>query len=279
MIPRFVEWTGGELCTVPWNTPKFPMEAVLENCCPQTSILCVTSPNNPTGFVLNSEGLTHLSDQLPGCLLMVDEAYGEFAEEPLTPVALGLPNALVFRTFSKAYGLAGLRVGYVMGPEPLIATLRRAGVPYPVSTPSLQVAEAVLNDTSTVETRVRRSRTSRERLEGVLQGLGLQVETSHGNFVFARGLDGAWWRDGFAALKMGIRAWPNDPELGNAIRISTTGCPMEAERVEHAARTLAEPEALLFDMDGVLVDVSRSYRTAILQTVASFVIAAQNIKA
>ena len=146
----------------------------------QTSILCVTSPNNPTGFVLNSEGLTHLSDQLPGCLLMVDEAYGEFVEEPLTLVALGLPNALVFRTFSKAYGLAGLRVGYVMGPEPLIATSSKAESPIPYRPPPCvpggprrHLHGGGHGSAKAVPLR----NGSRE----FFRGLGLQVETSHGN--------------------------------------------------------------------------------------------------
>ena len=111
---------------------------MLDACDAETSVIAVVSPNNPTGGVISSQDLRRLSEGAPQAILMVDLAYVEFANKDLTPVALELPNAVVFRTFSKARGLAGLRVGYALGPARWLNVLRSVGLPYPVSAPALR---------------------------------------------------------------------------------------------------------------------------------------------
>ena len=96
-----------------------------------------------------------LSQALPQCIVLVDGAYTEFADEDLTPIALGLPNAIVIRTFSKAYGGAGMRVGWAAGPAELVRALRASGNPYPVSSMALSWALATLEESA--QARLRRS--------------------------------------------------------------------------------------------------------------------------
>ena len=270
MIRRFAEETRAEVRSVAYDGSSYPTDQVLEACDAETSVIAVVSPNNPTGGVISAQDLRRLSEGAPQAILMVDLAYVEFAEEDLTPVALELPNAVVFRTFSKARGLAGLRVGYALGPARWLNVLRSVGLPYPVSAPALRLAEASLESPESVTQTVERLCAARERLGAALLKAQVTAYPSQGNFVFARGVDGRWWRDALSGLGIGVRAWPGSERLGDAVRISCPGRAEDTDRVCEAIETITRPEALLFDLDGVLADVSQSYRTAIVETAARF---------
>ena len=128
---------------VAWPTGPYPTDAVLAASA-DAAVIAVVSPNNPTGAVATSADLCTLALKASDALLLVDAAYAEFADDDLTQTALRLPNAVLVRTFSKAYGIAGLRVGYAIGAAPIIAALRAAGNPYPVATTALQHALRLL---------------------------------------------------------------------------------------------------------------------------------------
>ena len=119
-------------------------------------------------------------------MIMVDCAYAEFADVDLTETALSLPNTLVFRTFSKAFGLAGLRLGYVLGDASWIGVLRRVGLPYPVSAPSIALAATSLRRFEEREGFIQKVRSERAELREKFTRLGLHAEASQGNFVFLR---------------------------------------------------------------------------------------------
>ena len=271
MIARYARWAGADIREVPWPGGDWPIEAVLAEVGPNTSVVAVVSPNNPTGQVISGAALRQLSAALPGVLLLVDLAYVEFADEDLSAVVLELPNAVAFRTLSKAWGLAGLRVGYALGPAAAIAALRVAGNPYSVSGPSLFLAEArITGDAAASQAYIAQVRADRDALTEELRGLGLDAQRSQANFVFARSPRAAWVVEGMAGLGIGVRGWPGHPTLGDAIRVNVPGTPAERERVRHAFRAVLAPEAILFDADGVLVEVSGSYREAIRATAAAF---------
>jgi len=270
MIRRFAEWSRAPVVSVPWTAPEYPIDEVLTAVDDGTAVIAVVTPNNPTGGYATAADLRRLSEAAPGAMLMVDCAYTEFADHDLTAAALAVPNALVFRTTSKALGLAGLRVGYVMGAAPWIAALRQVGLPYPVSAPSLAVAEACLSGAPQNSDYVQRVISERRTLRDTLLRFGCRVDPSQGNFVFARTQRALWWRDALAGLGIGIRAWPDDPLLGDAMRITCPGDADQFDRLDAALETVAAPAAVLFDIDGVLADVSRSYRQAIEETVRAF---------
>ncbi|MFZ4576676.1 MAG: aminotransferase class I/II-fold pyridoxal phosphate-dependent enzyme, partial [Phycisphaerales bacterium] len=112
MIGRYARSAGAQLREVRWEDTEFPVGEVVRAVSARTAMIAAVSPNNPTGAVVRAADLLTLSAAAPDALLLVDLAYTEFAEVDLTPVAVALPNAVVIRTFSKAYGLAGIRVGY-----------------------------------------------------------------------------------------------------------------------------------------------------------------------
>ena len=110
-------------------------------------MLLLSSPNNPTGNLLCGDAeMARLLDELPDCLCIVDEAYADYAGHSCVPWVQGRENLVVLRTFSKAYGMAGLRVGYAIGPKPVIAALDQMQVPWAVNALSLVAAQAALAD-------------------------------------------------------------------------------------------------------------------------------------
>lgn len=276
MLERFARMAGAEVVTVPWLSPRYPTDAVLAAVTGRTAAIAVVTPNNPTGAVATAADLARLSAAAPHALLLVDLAYVEFADEALdlTAAALALPNAAVFRTLSKAWGLAGLRIGYAAGPADLIGWLRAVGLPYAVSRPAAHMAAARLAEgDQAIRPFLDEVRRERAALSATLAECGAAPEPSQANFVFARHPAPEWLRDALAGLGIGIRIFPGKEHLGDALRVSCPGEPEGLARVEHALRSALRPQALLFDADGVLVDVSTSYREAIVQTAAHFGVA------
>jgi histidinol-phosphate aminotransferase len=269
MLARYARLTGATVKEVAWPDGPYPVDAVLRASGEATSVIAVVSPNNPTGASASAGDLARLAQAAPQALLLVDLAYVEFADEDPTRAALALPNAVVTRTLSKAWGLAGLRVGYAVGPARWIELFRRIGQPYPVSTPALSIAQRTLErGAPAMRARVAAVRRDREALFERLADLGAGPSPSQANFVLARSPKSRWLRDALAGLGIGVRLF--EDARGDAVRIS---CPADAasyRRLDHALSAALRPEALLFDMDGVLADVSGSYRRAIVETAASF---------
>ena len=143
MIPAYAGQLGVDLAEVPWWSGAFPSDDVVSAGSAGAGAAFVVSPNNPTGSTLTGPDLVRIAGSFPHVVL--DAAYGEFADTDLSPAALGSENIVVVRTLSKAYGLAGLRVGYLLGPPELIARIAAHGGPYPVSALSAALAEARLD--------------------------------------------------------------------------------------------------------------------------------------
>lgn len=271
MLPRYVRLAGVEPIEIDWLTGPFPVEAMLERTSQRTALMTVVSPNNPTGSVATTGDVERLCAAAPHVAVLVDQAYGEFADDDLTACALAQANALVFRTFSKAGGLASLRVGYVLGAAEVLAWLRAAGTPYPVAGPSLALAERSLrHDHTRSRVFVAEVRRQRSELSRDLQALGARPLPSQGNFVLAFLPDSGRVFDAFAGLGIAVRRFPDQPELADALRITCPGEPAAFARVQHALRSALAPQAVLFDLDGVLADVSHSYRQTILATAQAY---------
>lgn len=272
MFELYARSASAPVVRVDWSG-EWPRRAVLERLDTRVGMVAMVSPNNPTGSVATVEDLDAVADTLPeGSLLLLDAAYGDFSDEDLTAHALERGDVVVLRSFSKAHGLAGLRVGYAAGPTEWIARLRAVGGPYPVAAPSLRVAEAALDDEAMTEAgRVwRRVREERRLLREELVAMGAACQPSQANFVLARVGDSAFVDQALQSLGIAVRRWPGREGLGDALRI---GCPAGVDdfnRLRRALRSVLAPEAMLFDMDGVLADEGPSFREAIRATAAGF---------
>lgn len=175
-------------------------------------IVFVANPHNPTGSVVAGEALAAFVDAVPpGWVIVVDEAYHEYVEPSARSTALDLagrhPGLVVTRTFSKAFGLAGMRVGYAVGPAAVLEPVSRIRPPFNVSTPSLAAAAAALDDAGYLERTVRETAVSRDILEAACRRLGLRHVPSQANFVLVEDRDG--WPAALAADGITVRPGAN----------------------------------------------------------------------
>lgn len=273
MIERFARLTGADIDRVPWTGGAFPLRQVLDRIGETTGLIAVVSPANPTGATLTAAELRALARQARGTPLMLDHVYAEFADQDLTSVALEYSHAVVVRSLSKAWGLAGCRVGYALAAPSIIGRLGTAGAPYPVAGPSLLAAEERLR-AGGLAASVGQVRNERARLAALLERCGASSWPSQGNFVLAAfGARAPFVRDALLALGIRVRDFIARPAIPNTLRLSLPGNESEFSRLCGAIETVLAPGALLFDLDGVLADVSGSYRRCIVETAASFGVA------
>ena len=266
MIPRYAAQTGSDLTEIDWWEEPFPTAEFVATLNGDTAF--VVSPNNPTGSVITESDLGEISGS--ASLLVLDAAYAEFADRDLTSAALELGNAVVIRTLSKAWGLAGLRVGYLLGPSELVAEIAAFGNPYPVSALSAALAVERLEAGAQVEEFRDEVKREREELADVLTNLGARPLSSQGNFVLAQFADSDWLVGAAASLGIALRRFPDRPELEGFVRITLPGERDLFERLIRTLSTVLAPEALIFDIDGVLADVSNSQTAAIIETATSY---------
>ncbi len=188
--PLLVTVAGATLVPVPLREQTHDPEAMAAAITDATRMVFVCNPNNPTSTALGSAGLEILLDAVgPDTLIVIDEAYREFVTDPDIPdgreLMRGRPNVCVLRTFSKAYGLAGLRVGYLLAEDLAIATaVRKTYVPFSVSTLAQVAAVASLAAEDEMRERCAAVVAERERVTAALADLGQPVPKSHANFVW-----------------------------------------------------------------------------------------------
>jgi histidinol-phosphate aminotransferase len=168
------------------ETLGFPFERFMAAITPRTKLIIVSSPNNPTGAVVSREHLLAIAKVAPQAVLMVDEAYYHFHGETTIQDSTAMPNLLVARTFSKAYGLANLRIGMLVGNASLMKYVRKASSPYNVNGVALDCLAAALADEDYLAWYVDQVHVGRNRMMRGLQELGVSFFPSHANFVLMK---------------------------------------------------------------------------------------------
>ena len=164
-------------------TLEFPFERFMAAITERTKLIIVASPNNPTGAVVSRECLLAIAAAAPQAVLMVDEAYYHFDGASVMDDLATAPNMVVARTFSKAYGLANLRIGMLAGNPELLKYVRKVSSPYNVNGAALDCLPMALADEEYVAWYSEQVRVGRERMMNGLRGLGIPFFPSHANFV------------------------------------------------------------------------------------------------
>ena len=190
---------------VPLRDDRYDLDAMLEAITPKTRLAFVCHPNNPTGTMNTRAELDAFLDRVPGhVLVVIDQAYREYVDDPDYPDAVdeyqraGRPVA-VLRTFSKIYGLAGLRVGYMVAPPAVVTATNKVKRAFDVSSAAQEAALASLEDVDEIARRRRLNAESRDQLREILESAGLPpAGPAFGNFLYAE--TGADTRPLFEAL-------------------------------------------------------------------------------
>jgi histidinol-phosphate aminotransferase len=164
-------------------TLEFPFERFTEAITERTKLIIVASPNNPTGAVVSREHVLAIAAAAPQAVLMVDEAYYHFDGASVMDDLAAVPNMIVARTFSKAYGLANLRIGMLAGNAELLKYVRKVSSPYNVNGVALDCLPVALADEEYVAWYSEQVRVGRERMMNGLRELGVPFFPSHANFV------------------------------------------------------------------------------------------------
>ncbi len=199
----------------------FPYEKFLAAITPRTKLIILASPNNPTGTVLTRQQIHSIAHAAPHALVMVDEAYFHFFGETVIGDFDTVPNIIVARTFSKAYGLANLRAGLIAGPAPLVAHIRKAASPYNVNGVALAAVEAAVGDTEYIDWYVEQIRIGRERIAKALDHMRVPFWPSHANFLLMH--IGPKHKELIAAMRgrgVLLRDRSSDPGLTGCVRIT-----------------------------------------------------------
>jgi len=184
-----VRAVGGRSIPVPLSNGRHDLKAMALRVSDATRLCFIANPNNPTGTTVNQEEVAEWVQGLPDhCLLIMDEAYYEYVTDPAFPDSLGFLRegrpVLVLRTFSKAYGLAGLRIGYALGPAEVITAMNRIRQPFNTNTLAQVAALAALGDSGHLTATRKVNQDGKAYLEGELDRLGLKRLPSQTNFIF-----------------------------------------------------------------------------------------------
>ena len=236
--PSLATVAGSTAVTVPNDADgRHDLEAMADAVTDRTRMIIVCTPNNPTGPVVTLAGFDAFLARVPADVLIVlDEAYAEFVTDPdavdgARVLAAGHPNVVVLRTFSKAYGLAGLRVGYAVGDPRVLAGARSTGIPLSVTAAAEEAALASLDAEDELRERVAELAARRDELAARLRETGWDVPEAQGNFVWLPAGDRALEvAEAFEAAGLIVR-----PFAGDGVRISIG----EAESLGHIVRVAA----------------------------------------
>jgi histidinol-phosphate aminotransferase len=184
-------------------------------------MIFLNTPNNPTGQLITIEELKRISTAAGNAIVLIDEAYIEFGGESFLPHVAQHPNVLVGRTFSKAYGLAGMRVGIVIGQPPALQAVRDVTLPFNINVIALTAVQAALDDTEFLPRYAAEVAESRELLYAACRRLGLQYWESAANYVLVRVGEVTPFIEALSARKIHVRDRSKDAATPGCVRITT----------------------------------------------------------
>jgi histidinol-phosphate aminotransferase len=214
---------------------KLPVTDLLANVSARTRVIAIANPNNPTGLTAPRADLLKIAGAVPDAAVIIDEAYFEFCGETLLPDLASHPNLFVARTFSKVYGLAGLRLGVLVGAAEQIDYLRRSCVPFNVNSAVMACLEEALADQEFVNNHVAQIKQGREQLARLFDELGLRFWPSQTNFVLVRVGDVAKFIQAMQRRGILVRDSSANPGCCGCVRI-TIGTPTQMDAALPAIR-------------------------------------------
>jgi len=245
MYEIYAAATGARVITIPAGADfSYPTDELLARISPRTRLIAIANPNNPTGTVVAKSNLLRILRAAPDAAVLVDEAYFDFYGESLLGEVANFPNLFVARTFSKAYGLAGLRIGVLVGNATQMAMVRRVGSPYNVNAVALACLPEALADQDHIRQYVSEVHQGRERLEQELRSLRLRFWPSQANFVLVQiGERHDTFVQAMRERGILVRDRSRDPGCEGCVRI-TIGSSAQTERLLVALREVARLTAV-----------------------------------
>lgn len=265
MIPHYLRLAGANLEEVPVTRElTFDLKTLEEKLTQGVKLAIFASPDNPTGAVIPPEQVADWCQRFPDTLFTLDEAYAEYSDQSVLSLVARYDNLLVTRTFSKAWGMAGVRLGVVVGNPALIELMGRVRSPYSVNSSAVWAAGKLLKDKDRIYAEARAAMARKDQLMQAIQDRGYRIYPGHANFfLLAAGIDAqrltAFFREyGILIRNRSTSAVPNGDPLWGLIRVSV-GSDAENQKFLDCLDAYQTSHALIFDMDDTLVDTSKSF--------------------
>jgi histidinol-phosphate aminotransferase len=221
MYRFYAEIAGGNIHEIDYRagTLQFPLDELLEALSPTTRAVLISNPNNPTGAAVNIDGIEKILRRAPGAAVLIDEAYYEFCGISAIRHINEYPNLFVSRTFSKVYGMAGMRIGCLFSNANNIQYLHKSQSPYSVNMLAALAARAAVQDTSYIAKYVTEVLAARELIYVGLEKLKIPYFESQGNFVLMQlGARATEVRDGLR--ERGILVRDRGHEIAGTVRVT-----------------------------------------------------------
>jgi histidinol-phosphate aminotransferase len=240
MYEIFAQGSAAKVVRVPAELDfAFPAARIRQAISPRTRMVIITNPNNPTGAVARREHILDVLAAVPDAAVLVDEAYFDFCGQSMIDQVGKIPNLFVARTFSKAYGLAGVRLGVLAGDAAQLGTLRKACAPFNVNLLALECLAEALADQAFVNAYVQQVKATREWLRGRLESMGLKCWPSQTNFLLCDfGPKKEELLKGLRSQGISLR---DRPDLKGCVRVSI-GTQAEMERVLAALKQVFQQQ-------------------------------------
>jgi histidinol-phosphate aminotransferase len=248
---------------------SFPLPDILAALATKPSLLVLVSPNNPTGTIVAQEELRQILEKSGETMVLLDEAYGFFSGQDHAAWINEFPNLIILNSFSKAFALAGMRLGYLLAKAEMLKEVEKVALPFALNAASIRAGLAVLADMAHARRQISRLQRQKQFLVKSLLNLGIECRETEANFILARFDDVQSVWENLCQAGILTKNLDHEPQLAGYLRI-TVGSRSDNKCLLKALARILPLQAILFDMDGVLVDVSASYDQTILQTVASF---------
>jgi histidinol-phosphate aminotransferase len=242
MYEIYAAATGARVISIPSDKEfRFPLDRLLSEVTGNTRLIAIANPNNPTGVLVSKDEILRIAQAAPQAAVLIDEAYFEFCGATALPAFRRFPNIFVSRTFSKVYGLAGLRIGVLTGSADQMPLLRRVASPYSVNSVALACLPEALADGEYIRRYVDDVLEGRRGLEQALGRLGIKYWPSQANFVLLRIGEraGAF----IAALRVRgilVRDRSSDPGCSGCVRITLGSTADNARLLEALPEVLRE---------------------------------------
>ncbi|TKJ32226.1 MAG: hypothetical protein CEE38_23515 [Planctomycetes bacterium B3_Pla] len=271
LIPHNLNLVGANLAEVPVTAGlEFDIPGIETVLNAGVKLAIFASPDNPTGAVLEPETVHKWCGQYPETLFLIDEAYAQYHEKTVMPYALQKSNLLIIRTFSKAWGMAGLRLGVVIGNPELLSYMRRVRSPYSVNCAAILTAARLLERSEEVAGAARATMERKQTFIEEVEKRGFQTHAGNANFFLLKvGLDAPALCDFCRERGVLLRDRSFMPAVEGMVRI-TVGTQKENKRLLECLDAFRESRAIIFDLDDTLVDTSRSYNVTVAKLIEKY---------
>lgn len=247
---------------------EFPIGEFLEQMKnDKIKVLHLTTPNNPTGDVISKTDMKRILDNSKGKIVLIDEVYANFSKISYSEFLDDYENIIIVRSFSKDFALAGLRLGYMVASKTLIDEVKKVLSPYNVNNIAVLAGIKALEDIEHFEHQQKDFKRAKEELTTLFKNLGGVVYESFANFLcvdFSKKAEFVYKK--LLKNKIKVRFFGYNEQLIGTLRITIP----PLNQVEKIKKALSINDLIVFDMDGVLVDPSNSYRVAIEHTYQHF---------